>query len=333
MNVYSITSVPKEERLDYWHRLVCEYLLDDNAAADYHGASPSRGKLTVHDFKRLKLMQVESPQNVVRRDAACVSKAAEEFAEVAYQRKGTVVFRQAGRTVTMTPGCLSLYDSNLPHELKIANDCEQVIARIPRSQLARKIPQFEKVIARPLDGQQGIGKVVVQLLNILSTQDTSIYSDSTWHTIDALLDSTAAAVSGTYTREGEELTSSKRALLQRIKLYVSNHLASESLSPAEIAAKHGISVRYLNTLLEHEGTSITRWIRRQRLERCAADLALTSNAHRSIGEIAYAWGFNSLSYFNREFKAHYDLAPRDYRAAHLSALESDGTPYRDKPHS
>ena len=34
---------------------------------------------------------------------------------------------------------------------------------------------------------------------------------------------------------------------------------------------------------------------------------------RQISQIAYAWGFNDLSYFNRAFRRRFEVTPRDWR--------------------
>ena len=34
---------------------------------------------------------------------------------------------------------------------------------------------------------------------------------------------------------------------------------------------------------------------------------------RNVSEIAYAWGFNDLSYFNRTFRQRFDATPREWR--------------------
>jgi AraC family transcriptional activator of tynA and feaB len=33
----------------------------------------------------------------------------------------------------------------------------------------------------------------------------------------------------------------------------------------------------------------------------------------NISEIAYAWGFNDLSHFNRAFRARFGMTPREWR--------------------
>lgn len=323
MNLYSIDSVAARDRLDYWHDLVCTYPLDPHTTLVSPQGTISKGKMGISDFTRLKLMQVATSSYTVKRGRPAVSRANEEFAELVYQRKGTAVFQQGSRTVEMRPGQFTLYDSAAPSILEVSDDYEHLIARFPRAQFIQKIPRLDKLYARAFNATNGVGRVLVQLLDLLAKEDANNCSESTWHIIDAILDSTAAVTCLAFPQDVEEMSSSKQALLQRVKLYIENNLTQETLTSSAIANQHGISIRYLNTLLEQEGTSITRWIRQRRLERCANDLILPSNAHRSIGEIAYGWGFNSLSYFNREFKNCYELTPREYRAAHLLLLSQD----------
>ena len=44
-----------------------------------------------------------------------------------------------------------------------------------------------------------------------------------------------------------------------------------------------------------------------------ADLASPLHSHRTITEIAFAWGFNNSAHFNRLFKERYGLSARAYR--------------------
>jgi AraC-like DNA-binding protein len=50
-------------------------------------------------------------------------------------------------------------------------------------------------------------------------------------------------------------------------------------------------------------------IKNYRLEKASVLLKEKSG---NISEVAYAVGFNSLSYFSHSFKEHYDLTPSNY---------------------
>jgi AraC-like DNA-binding protein len=66
-------------------------------------------------------------------------------------------------------------------------------------------------------------------------------------------------------------------------------------------------------LLAEENWSLERYLNERRLERCRSALEDAAQSHRSIGEIAFKWGFSDLSHFGRRFKARYGLSPSDYR--------------------
>ena len=105
------------------------------------------------------------------------------------------------------------------------------------------------------------------------------------------------------------------ALVRDIRRHVAEHLGDPELSPASVARAVGVSVRHLHRLLAGAGAgSLGEWVRRSRLERCAADLRDPALAHENLTQIAFRWGFNDSAHFSRSFRAAYHQAPRDYRA-------------------
>jgi AraC-like DNA-binding protein len=112
---------------------------------------------------------------------------------------------------------------------------------------------------------------------------------------------------------GAELSSAGSNALFRLKSVIEAHLREPDLRPAAVAAQVGISVRYANSLLSKEGSSLERFILQRRLERCRQALEDAAQAHRMIGEIAFSWGFSDLSHFGRRFRSTYGLSPGDYR--------------------
>ena len=51
-----------------------------------------------------------------------------------------------------------------------------------------------------------------------------------------------------------------------------------------------------------------------RLEVCALALRDPRQRASNISEIAYRWGFNDLSYFNKAFRARFDMTPGEWRS-------------------
>ncbi len=89
----------------------------------------------------------------------------------------------------------------------------------------------------------------------------------------------------------------------------------EALDPARIADAHGISVRHVHRLFHESGDTVAAAIRRERLDRCRADLEDPHQRARSITEIALRWGFNDSAHFSRAFRARFGVSPRAVRQA------------------
>jgi AraC-like DNA-binding protein len=80
-----------------------------------------------------------------------------------------------------------------------------------------------------------------------------------------------------------------------------------------LARRHGISESYIRKLFDSEGTSFTQFVLGQRLARAHRTLVDPRAAHRTIADIAFASGFNDLSYFNRAFRRTRGATPSDVR--------------------
>lgn len=102
------------------------------------------------------------------------------------------------------------------------------------------------------------------------------------------------------------------ALVQRLRAVVVSRLTGPDLDPKVLAAAAGLSYHQLYRALRDEcDMSPSRFIRGVRAE-CAADLLRRREG--TITEVAYAVGFDSLSYFSRAFRERYGAAPSAYLA-------------------
>lgn len=109
---------------------------------------------------------------------------------------------------------------------------------------------------------------------------------------------------------GEALRAAK---LVEAKRLIGGHLADPLLSPDWAAQKLGISVRQLHRLFEPAGTTFSRYVRAERLARCHDMFDNPAFDGRSVADIAFSWGFDSLATFYRAFNSAYGLAPLDLR--------------------
>ena len=105
----------------------------------------------------------------------------------------------------------------------------------------------------------------------------------------------------------------RAARLHAIRSHILEHLDSDRLTPAAVAAHQGITPRYLHKLFETDGTTYSAYVLMQRLARVHWQLTDPRFAVCTISGLAFDAGFGDLSYFNRAFKRRYGATPTDIR--------------------
>ena len=117
-------------------------------------------------------------------------------------------------------------------------------------------------------------------------------------------------------REAEEIATGRGVRAARLRAIKSDILSNLERDVAldALAARHRVSARYIRMLFESEGTSVTGFVRDERLKRARTMLLSPRFAGRKIAEVAYTVGFNDLSYFNRAFRRQFGQTPGEARA-------------------
>ena len=108
-------------------------------------------------------------------------------------------------------------------------------------------------------------------------------------------------------------SATQAAILNRICQTIERKLEDPELTPARVAQAEGISERYLQKLFEGAGDNFTHYVRERRLQRAWPDLSNPAEAHQSISEIAYRYGFGDSAHFSRTFRHRFGLSPREFR--------------------
>ncbi len=126
---------------------------------------------------------------------------------------------------------------------------------------------------------------------------------------------TAADAVGSRVRIGR-----RRAVLAEI----ADSYLDRTLSVETIAAKLGLSRRYVFALLRESGTGFSDRVLELRLQAAFAMLQDPDRATLRVSEVAYAAAFNEVSHFNRCFRRRFGMTPTNVRAAARSATNGSG---------
>jgi AraC-like DNA-binding protein len=105
----------------------------------------------------------------------------------------------------------------------------------------------------------------------------------------------------------------ERTEIRRAKEWIDAHFREAELQLAEVARQVGLSPAHFSHLFARAtGMPLTRYVQCRRVEE--AKRLLAERTH-SVTDVCFACGFNSLTHFNRVFKAHTGHAPSRYMAS------------------
>lgn len=230
--------------------------------------------------------------------------------------EGRSVFDQADRKVIVGPGTVLLQDAGRPLKLDFLEHTTSICVSMPRQEVRSRIGNrdFERVLsttALPLAG------LTADFVSGLTTRVDVLDQGSHRRLAEQALGLISMAFTGN--DAGVPLSSVRANALRRLKAEIEKRLSDPGLKPADAAHAARMSVRYANALLAREGFSLERYIVHRRLECCRRALEDPLQAHRLVGEIAFAWGFSDHSHFTRRFRSAFGLTPGDCRQLRRAA--------------
>ena len=101
-------------------------------------------------------------------------------------------------------------------------------------------------------------------------------------------------------------------LVRNIINFIEESLYSD-VSVNEIASLFNYNEKYIGKLFKSQtGFTVKEYLNKRRLDNAEK---LLRNTKIPITEISSKSGFNNVTYFNRLFKKHFNLSPKDYRKA------------------
>ncbi|MFJ4096767.1 helix-turn-helix domain-containing protein [Kitasatospora sp. NPDC089913] len=214
-------------------------------------------------------------------------------------------------------GDLVLWDTSRPFEAGTRDEhgtSRCLVLHIPRKEFPINPDKADRLLARRIPAQRGTGAILVRFLTSLGEHAAECGPEELGR-LGAIARDLAAVCLAEHADASREVDAGARAraLLERVKAFIEHNLDDPALAPGTIAERHHMSLRSLHLLFQDEEESVSRLIRRRRLERCRADLARPELAHQSVRDLAARWGFANASAFGRAFREAYGLTPRDHR--------------------
>jgi AraC family transcriptional regulator, positive regulator of tynA and feaB len=248
-----------------------------------------------------------TPEDVARIDSAVYF--------FVLQVEGSSLNSQDNRVARLTSGDFSLCTTARPYEINLPVPGRRIVVVIPDNLMRRHLACPDNVIAVRMHGGRGMNMLLANFLQSFWSCRTEAVDQSVALRMSyTLLDLIAAAYSSAPQARCEQ-SSLVAAHRVRIIGFIEAHLRDPELTPRRVAQACRITARYLHHLFANESETVTQYIQRRRLEECARALIAAPVRGRLVTEIAFDYGFNSLTHFGRVFRNQFGLTPSEYRRA------------------
>lgn len=292
------------QRLDYWREMVCRHHV--SVAPDFDRDEDFNGTMRIDDWGAVQLSDtsfssiayVHGPneiRNSERDDFLCVLNI-----------EGEGDFERNAETIRYAAGDLLVYDTSQVYALRFPTAARTISARIPRPLITSRLREADRQFAVHLSREKATTQLAASMLRNAATLSSLPGEDRCRELGHSLLDILCIAVKDTL---GDALvpTPGQAAILRRVKRMLLDQLGDCSLDVDKIAKAQGVSPRTLNRMFAAEGTTVMKWLWKQRLS--ASYRALSDGSVRQVTEAAFRFGFKDSSHYTRAFKKEYNTQP------------------------
>lgn len=281
------------------------------AATPWHIDRDAHGRIEVCDVGRVRLARIRANPLCVEHGSPMSAVNDANLFRVLLQVSGRSVLRQAGREVLLSAGDWTLYEGARSFELSNLERCEQRMVILPRAELWGGTLDLDALTVRRFGSHDRTSR---QLLHVLD----SAFELASEYGVEAAVELAAVAVHLSRLALIENAAAALRPhhselMRQRVTDYMERNLRDPALSVASIAAALNCSKRYLHKVFADRHETIAECILNARLEKCYAALDRADLRGNSIAEVAYSFGFKSLSHFGKAFGKRYGMTPTERR--------------------
>ena len=276
---------------------------------------PFRGQATVRALPGLRLLSGKSSPATYRRNHKRVIR---DDVVLSFGRGVRHVSAQAnGREATVEAGDAFLLPCGGCASIQVPEEGEFTSLRLPRAALASNVIDLHDAYCRRIPRETPALVLLKRYLALLEWEtdalaDSTLQHSAVTHMYDLLAKTLGATRDAAALADGRGV---RAARLKMIKGDIARHLTEARLSVHTVAARNGVSPRYVQRLFDDEGSTFTEYVMAQRLERAHRLLTDPELSDRTLTAIAYAAGFNDLSHFQRRFRRRYGATPSEIKAS------------------
>jgi AraC-like DNA-binding protein len=306
--VWDTQYAPSSRAFDLYREIVCRLYMHwspEVGDGDFHArietTKVGSGSVTRHR---------SSPHSAIR-TARDIADSPGECAYLVRVISGQLHCEQGESLTVARPGELLLLGSSRPTKATMHGSYDALVVTIPKDDLAEPagttLPRCCTLLNHNRTPLAGCLSLAADLMPRASSDEIA----ALYHAVRSLIPVEAGSFASD---EGADTRSANINYLMRgILAYIDQNVANFELTPKQVADQFGISVRYVHKLFIGCGMTFHAYATAKRLDYICKDLVSTASRRQPISDVAFRWGFNDLSSFNRAFKKRYGCTPTQFR--------------------
>jgi AraC-like DNA-binding protein len=313
---FSTDDVPPRDREEFWLDFLAKQTLRFTPG-DRPDPETLRGQLDAHVTERFTLYEWQTSHRIGRRTPAVVSlENSGKFHLRRVPREQIYTGDPTSATaaeIRLAPGDFCVTSTGWPFESLMKDGTSASGLLIPNAVLSPLLAggRLHRPVRVPASSP--LGSLLGAAVDAAVAQVPLLPPELADAVLQNLCGLVALACGASEEGRWSGRDSLRAARLEAARRYIDQHLAEPGLTPAGTAAALGISVRHLHSLLEPTGTSFAQYVTQRRLLQCRDTLTSPIGTSRSVADIAFGWGFNSLATFYRAFEREFGLSPTALR--------------------
>ncbi|QPF87889.1 AraC family transcriptional regulator [Bradyrhizobium genosp. L] len=315
MYTWSTEQVAPRERFDHWREVRAKGLFGVTAELEPAQRGDFFGEFSLRKLGNAGLIELRASPYRVERRAGDIADARSDSLCIYQQLGGGGWFGGVRlEDFSVHNGMFATSYADLPYRTApLGRDGFNLrILKVPATDLPHARAGLEQLVPRPVQDRSMLRPLLESCFRDLVESSDATATAVTGPLVQALAH-IALIERGVMVPAGrlaqQALRTGRLSLARRLLV---RHLAKTTLSPTLIADMLGISVRHLHVLFETTEMSFSQTVAALRLERSRR--LLRERPERSVADVAFACGFESLATFYRLFNASESMTPGDYRA-------------------
>jgi AraC-like DNA-binding protein len=307
----STQTFPREKRLAMWREIYGRNI--GNFDIEPIGDTPFQADVTFHALPGVGIA-IGSRSAAHYRITRELTQRSRDTIVLSILRSGVATTSQFGKEATCGVGEAVVLTSTDPSTSTLHGHGSFATFVFSRPTIEAIVPDLSSRLARRVGSDNAALRLLARYLDVITAEGELASAVIARSASSHILDLAALAIGAR--RDYAEIARQRGARAARLSAVKSDILAEldrPDLSVEVMAARHGISQRYVGKLFEADGTTFKAFVIAERVAKAYRMLIDQRYGHLSITRIAYDCGFGDISYFNRTFRRVHGATPSDIR--------------------